>query len=364
MNASWLSRVKRLFAKTYIRKGLRVTRVGFLTFGIFSSGYQMGLAKYAEDPQEMDRQLMLQIVRSSVSTEPRGNRESNDSENNDLILKKDTKEYQAVQKVSSRVLKAAKRYCEMQLQEKEDMFTKLQGKYKAIEADANMDLQKKSARIYELTQQAEEIRGEAQRWTNVKRQLKGHWHCIVINSDSINAFVTNACPRRVFVNKGLFQVNPTEDELAMVLSHELSHLMLHHNETKTTISAYLAVFQLVLLTLIDPTGLGTFFIDICIGNLADYLSAVNSRACESEADELGVKILSLACYNVTRGTRIFEKFGLLEKHAKTGWFATHPSSDERWNTLQQLIDSEEMRGGKYEGNCQNLKRLFFSTFVK
>ena len=154
-------------------------------------------------------------------------------------------------------------------------------------------------------------------------------------------------------------MQPTEDELAMVLSHELSHLMLKHNEGKTAVSAYLALFQLLLLTVIDPTGIGSFFFDVCVGNLAQYISASNSRICESEADELGLKILSLACYDVGKGTKIFEKFGLLENHAKTGWFSTHPSSDERLLTLQQLSNSLELKEGKLVEGCKSIRNLFY-----
>ena len=141
----------------------------------------------------------------------------------------------------------------------------------------------------------------------------------------------------------------------------LQHLMLCHNQTKTTALASLAMIQLILFTLIDPIGLGSFFFDICVGNLAEYLTAANSRICELEADELGLKILSLACYNVTRGAGIFEKFGAMNNHQKTGWFATHPSSEERLHDLHQLISSTEMDGGKYVEGCRSLQNLFFST---
>ena len=363
-STSWVSRVKDIFAKTYVRKGLRIARVGFLTYGVYTSGYHMGMAKYAEDPQEMDRQLMMQIVRSSISTmgaDSVGEDASAEDSKHNLILKKDTQEYKVVQRVSLRVLKAAKEFCNIQLQESKDTLLKISKEYQNTKESSNTESNEKSVHLLELVKQAAQTQNEMQYWSQVKQQLKGHWHCIVINSKDINAFVTNVCPRKIFVHKGLFQVHPTEDELAMVLSHELSHLMLKHNEKKTEVSATLAIMQLLLLTLIDPTGLGSFFIDLCVGNLADYLSASNSRTCEAEADELGLKILSLACYNIKKGTGIFEKFGLLENHAKTGWFSTHPSSDERLLALRELANSEELQKGKLTEGCKSLQRLFFRT---
>ena len=372
----------------------------------------MGMAKYAEDPQEMDKQLMMQIVRSSISSDEesevmgsdngedegkgKGGGKDKKSKEKPLFLKKETHEYQSVHRVSLRVLKAAKYCCDIQIKEKNALFMQINNRYKIIQQNSKMLEKEQVDEMNALVQQGTALRQEIEHWLWVRKQLKGDWHCILINSDSINAFVTNVCPRRIFVHKGLFNVTPTEDELAMVininiiiviifiiiiiiiifhfyfhlyyhyhyycyqvLSHELSHLMLKHSENKATTSAYIAIVQLLLLTLIDPTGLLSFVFDIGIANVGSYVNASNSRECETEADELGLKILSLACYDVIKGPRIFEKFGLLENHAKAGWFATHPSSDERLQKLQLLSRSPEIQANKAKANCQILQRIFF-----
>ena len=69
-------------------------------------------------------------------------------------------------------------------------------------------------------------------WRNCKKKLKGSWHIIVSDNKTPNAFVTEVCPRRIFVNSGIFDLIATDDELAMVLSHEVSHLLCGHTQSK------------------------------------------------------------------------------------------------------------------------------------
>ena len=185
----------------------------------------MGMAKYAEDPQEMDKQLMMQIVRSSISSDEesevmgsdngedegkgKGGGKDKKSKEKPLFLKKETHEYQSVHRVSLRVLKAAKYCCDIQIKEKNALFMQINNRYKIIQQNSKMLEKEQVDEMNALVQQGTALRQEIEHWLWVRKQLKGDWHCILINSDSINAFVTNVCPRRIFVHKGLFNVTPT-----------------------------------------------------------------------------------------------------------------------------------------------------------
>lgn len=152
---------------------------------------------------------------------------------------------------------------------------------KTLRSNSQQPEEARRKEILQRTDQCKEIEDEllealscTKYWSNVRKQLKGEWHVIVSSSDTINAFVTSICPRRIFVNRGLFSVNPTEEELAMVLSHEISHLMMGHGEARADMQFYLAMGQLVLLSIIDPTGLG-IVADYLAATLAEYLTASN-----------------------------------------------------------------------------------------
>ena len=95
-------------------------------------------------------------------------------------------------------------------------------------------------------------------------------------------------PRRIFVNIGLLDVvKPTDDELGLILGHELSHLILKHSHSHNQLSAFLASFQLILLVFVDPTGMLSLFADILASGVMKYIDNAYSRHDEEEADDLG-----------------------------------------------------------------------------
>ena len=65
-------------------------------------------------------------------------------------------------------------------------------------------------------------------------------------------------PRTVFVTEALVEeLDPTPDELALCIGHELGHLICGHTEDRIYLKAMLAYAELILLAFLDPTGLLT-----------------------------------------------------------------------------------------------------------
>ena len=121
-----------------------------------------------------------------------------------------------------------------------------------------------------------------------------------------------------YCNAGfLLHLDPTDDELALIFGHEISHLLLEHTEhqvigalirsvfprllflaclsppplppprhVKMTWNAIIAVAQLVLLVVIDPTDLLTLAAELFGFELAKLSKAQFSRECECEADSV------------------------------------------------------------------------------
>lgn len=121
-------------------------------------------------------------------------------------------------------------------------------------------------------------------------------------------------PRRIFVHSPLLKVATSDHELALVIGHELSHLLNGHLESRNQLKYMIAMAQLLLMSLVDPTGIYTFIFDFATWRLSYYLEAAHSRANEEEADELGIQIAAKACYDTTKGAEIFRKFADIEGH--------------------------------------------------
>lgn len=174
-------------------------------------------------------------------------------------------------------------------------------------------------------------------------RLRGTWHFVVTTSDAINAFVTPYCPRRVFVTEGLLhKLKLTNDELAFILSHELSHVVHGHGRQSIDEQATLASLQLVVLSLIDPTGLLALAISAVASFALTAQGRAHSRVHESEADELGLAICSRACYEQAGSTSAMAKLQRAagnQAKAHAGWLDTHPAEADRIAALEQQVAS-------------------------
>jgi len=81
----------------------------------------------------------------------------------------------------------------------------------------------------------------------------GNWSYVLISSPIPNAFVSAMLPQKIFVTTGLFdKFVKNDDELAMILGHEVSHLIEAHFQKSNIAESCLRGLELVILML-DPT---------------------------------------------------------------------------------------------------------------
>jgi metalloendopeptidase OMA1, mitochondrial len=151
----------------------------------------------------------------------------------------------------------------------------------------------------------------------------------VIRSEEANAFVLPG--NHVFLMTGLFRYVKDEDELAMILGHEVAHNVARHVGEKISGSALLALLARLSL-LMDPSGV-TFA--ILLPAVSVFRQLPNSRTQEIEADQIGLQIATEACYDPRSAKRIFSAMmdESLEPENRTSappeFLSTHPSHDTR-----------------------------------
>lgn len=99
---------------------------------------------------------------------------------------------------------------------------------------------------------------------------------------------------QVFVKEGLLRaLSPSDDELAVVLAHEVAHVILGHTgsnlDSTGDMQALLLGVQLVLLSAIDLTGLLSFVLEMALDSLRKVAFAAYSRQHESEVRAVGLR---------------------------------------------------------------------------
>ena len=307
----WLER-RRLYrvasslaSKWWIRRPLRAGRYVVLGGVLFASGREIGSIEYANDPVAKERELLEAVIRSAG-----GIRASVDGLNAIAALPASTRTKRVevrVQPVVARCVAGARELARRRLAK-----AKVSGVKRDIdEAQALVD------------------------------KISRPWKAVVVGTPDggrpfINAWVTALCPRTVFVTEALVEeLDPTPDELALCIGHELGHLICGHTEDRIYLKAMLAYAELILLAFLDPTGLLTLLGAMGFQNTAELFLAKNSRENEVEADATGLTIAALACYDVRRGTHFMRKLSEATGSRPTSWWATHPATEDRYADLRR-----------------------------
>eukprot|EP00928_Gymnodinium_smaydae_P037349 TRINITY_DN25947_c0_g1_i1.p1 TRINITY_DN25947_c0_g1~~TRINITY_DN25947_c0_g1_i1.p1 ORF type:complete len:560 (-),score=103.06 TRINITY_DN25947_c0_g1_i1:16-1653(-) len=137
-----------------------------------------------------------------------------------------------------------------------------------------------------------------------------------------------------------YSVCTTDEQLAMLLAHELSHVIHQHSREALQRRAQALALQMVLLATLDPTGLLTLAVEACMGSTLHYgFHLPHSREQEFEADATGLRIVARALYDPRDASSFFGR--LLELSEVTGstsesaWKSTHPPHEDRLNALRE-----------------------------
>ena len=159
----------------------------------------------------------------------------------------------------------------------------------------------------------------------------------VLDTDEINAM---ALPGGFFyVNSGLILACDSEDELAGVMAHEISHVVAHHAAREMTRLNYMQIGSIPLMIFTQGTWTGYGIYEAA--QLAVPMAFLQfSRNFEAEADYLGVQWMYKAGYDPQGMVTIFEKLDALEKHkpgALSKAFSDHPATPDRIAAVENEI---------------------------
>jgi hypothetical protein len=155
-----------------------------------------------------------------------------------------------------------------------------------------------------------------------------HYTFEVVNVREINAFALPGGP--MFVNRGMIEAAHTEGEIAGVMAHELSHVVLRHGTAQASKATKYEVGQVAgaVLGAIIGGGLGRVISEgTQFGLGAAFLRF--SREYEQQADLEGAQIMARAGYDPRDMANMFKT---IEKQGGPGgpqWLSDHPNPGNR-----------------------------------
>jgi len=154
---------------------------------------------------------------------------------------------------------------------------------------------------------------------------KWPWEVHVISIDEVNAWCMPHGKMAMYT--GLIQkLNATDDELAAVMGHEISHALREHSREQISQQQGAAL------------GIGIVGALFGIGELGQNVGAMvadvtllkpKSRGMETEADRIGVELAARAGFDPDAAVSLWEKMGKLAGGQPPKWLSTHPPHGDR-----------------------------------
>jgi beta-barrel assembly-enhancing protease len=171
----------------------------------------------------------------------------------------------------------------------------------------------------------------------------GGYHFALLDTDEINAFA--APGGLIFVTRGMIHCCETEDALAAVLAHEVSHVQLKHGLQAIKSSRITDA-----ITIIASETAKTLsgqelkqLVDVFEGSISDITSTMinngYSRTAEEEADAMALILMQRTGYSLQGMKSMLSLMDTKLKPGGTDFFKTHPSPRNRLELLNSKLDS-------------------------
>lgn len=139
---------------------------------------------------------------------------------------------------------------------------------------------------------------------------------------------------RMAIYTGLIQkIDPTDDELAQVMGHEISHALANHTAERMSVAMATKLGVLAAGVASDRPGV-TMAGAAAAASLA--ITLPNSRASESEADRIGIELAAKAGYDPRAAATLWQKMGEVSGDGPPQFLSTHPAPQNRQATLKSL----------------------------
>jgi predicted Zn-dependent protease len=182
-----------------------------------------------------------------------------------------------------------------------------------------------------LIAKASYFKPEASQWA---------WEINIEDSNEVNAYCMPG--GKIMVYSGLIRkLNATDDELAAVIGHEISHALREHGRERMSTAA---VQQLGLI------GFAAYISNTSNRNRANatmqavslgttlFFALPNSRTQEKEADAIGLELAARSGFNPFASVTLWKKMKQQDTKKPPEFLSTHPSDDNRIRELTNLAN--------------------------
>jgi predicted Zn-dependent protease len=173
-----------------------------------------------------------------------------------------------------------------------------------------------------------------------------NWEYKLIDSEQVNAWCMPG--GKIAFYTGILPIAANETGVAAIMGHEVAHALANHGQQRMSAGMLQQGISLVgNVALQNDKNLGiynqAFGIASSVGGMLPF-----SRSHETQADEIGLRLMALAGYNPEEASRLWERM-----KAKSGgeappeFMSTHPSNDTRIANLKKWAPAAKKEAAKF-----------------
>jgi len=161
------------------------------------------------------------------------------------------------------------------------------------------------------------------------------WQIKVIDEpDTVNAWCMAG--GRMAIYTGLInKIKPTDDELAQVMGHEVSHALANHTAEKMSV-AMLTKLGMGAVAIATDKKYRNYALQGASLAAAVAVTLPNSRGAETEADQIGIELAAKAGYDPKAAVSLWKKMGATGGKSPPEFLSTHPGPKSRQKKLSKL----------------------------
>ncbi|MDE2600359.1 MAG: M48 family metallopeptidase [Rhodocyclaceae bacterium] len=167
------------------------------------------------------------------------------------------------------------------------------------------------------------------------RAAQWQWEVNLIASKQINAFCMPG-GKIAFFTGILSSLELSDDEIAMVMGHEIAHALREHAREQAAKNTLLGGAANILGMMVSGSRYGDLA-NVAISAGQGLASRAFSRGDESEADLVGMELAARAGFDPRAGITLWEKMDRASKGAPPEFLSTHPSNANRVEDIRRHL---------------------------
>jgi predicted Zn-dependent protease len=177
---------------------------------------------------------------------------------------------------------------------------------------------------------AKRIIPHTDRWN--ERADEWNWEVNLIALKDVNAFCMPG-GKIAFFGGLLDTLKLTDDEIAIVMGHEIAHALREHARERVAKGSLLSLGATIGSAVLGLGEIG----QAVVGQGAQLWMLKFSRGHETDADLVGLDVVARAGFDPRAGVTLWKKMAALNKSAPPQWLSTHPAGKNRIAQIEKNL---------------------------